>query len=253
MIWFACKKCKKTLGRPESSAGVMVFCDCGQSTMVPWESSTAPGELSAQQAPNVPRLEPLVFEPWRSTAPVDASSPPAAPPPLMPRRLEVALPPSMAPGGRPRESKKLDPTRCFNHDVPQQLACRDCKLNFCADCVCKFQGDVVCGPCKNYRTKVMQRTGSAGLFAVSCLLTAMVTAPLAFLLFSWIPNPAHRYYTALALLPQLAALVLGAVVLLRGHARQQILDWILSVSGIATAATVSIVFILLTWQAAKVL
>ena len=36
MIWFACKKCGKTQGRPESLAGTLVFCDCSFGIRVPW-------------------------------------------------------------------------------------------------------------------------------------------------------------------------------------------------------------------------
>ena len=42
MIWFSCNKCGKALGRPESSAGAFIFCDCGQGLTVPWDSTIAP-------------------------------------------------------------------------------------------------------------------------------------------------------------------------------------------------------------------
>ena len=53
MIWFSCPKCGKTHGRPENSAGTMVFCECGQGNRVPWESTVA------EPPPQVPALSSL--------------------------------------------------------------------------------------------------------------------------------------------------------------------------------------------------
>src|SRR5437588_8008736 len=75
MIWFTCKKCGKTHGRAENSAGSMIFCDCGHGSLVPWES-TAPEPAAAPVAgvPKVPDLAPLQFDP------VQMPLPPGVPP-----------------------------------------------------------------------------------------------------------------------------------------------------------------------------
>ena len=54
MIWFACKQCGKVHSRPESAAGAMVFCDCGQGCIVPWESTAPEPEAEAE-----PEAEPV--------------------------------------------------------------------------------------------------------------------------------------------------------------------------------------------------
>src|SRR5438876_4072272 len=87
MISFTCKQCGKVHTRPESAAGTMIFCTCGQGTRVPWESTAADPGSAAEAAPMVevepvapdlagPRLEPITFDagavpatPGRSTAP----------------------------------------------------------------------------------------------------------------------------------------------------------------------------------------
>src|SRR5438445_10151506 len=39
MIWFACRQCDTRQGRPDEEAGTLIFCKCGTSNRVPWESS----------------------------------------------------------------------------------------------------------------------------------------------------------------------------------------------------------------------
>ena len=65
MIWFTCKKCGKTHGRTETSAGTMVFCECGNGNTVPWESTAAPPAVApvVAEAPRVPDLAPIQFDP----------------------------------------------------------------------------------------------------------------------------------------------------------------------------------------------
>ena len=41
MIWFTCKKCGKTHNRPDTAAGTMIFCACGNGNTVPWESTAS--------------------------------------------------------------------------------------------------------------------------------------------------------------------------------------------------------------------
>src|SRR5271156_2827409 len=86
MIWFTCKKCGKSHGRGESSAGTMIFCDCGHGNTVPWESTAAePAPVAVVAAPRVPDLAPIQFDPVlapATPASPNASAYPVAPPPV---------------------------------------------------------------------------------------------------------------------------------------------------------------------------
>src|ERR687892_749265 len=57
MIAFACKKCGQRHSRPDSQAGSMVFCDCGQGNRVPWTSTAVPDAVAVPDAEPVPREE----------------------------------------------------------------------------------------------------------------------------------------------------------------------------------------------------
>src|SRR5438105_12622885 len=85
MIWFSCSKCQKTLGRPESSVGALVFCDCGQGNAVPWDSTAAaPAEpLPAEVLP--PQPPPLRPVPVGEEQIPVARRPGPPPPPPLPR------------------------------------------------------------------------------------------------------------------------------------------------------------------------
>src|SRR5271169_2112243 len=98
MIWFTCKKCGKTHGRADNSAGTMIFCDCGAGNTVPWESTTAEpaAPLPVASAPRAPDLAPMQFEPGTSTG-----GPPATYPPPPPK-------PSSYPVGQPDKPPRLD-------------------------------------------------------------------------------------------------------------------------------------------------
>src|SRR5271165_6423543 len=120
MIWFTCKQCGKTHGRPETAIGATIFCDCGIGVVVPWESTiaepVAPPPVPDQ--PLVPTLEPVVFEPN------SGKDPPR--PAQIRKRVRIG----------PRDSN-----HCFNHEeVPRQTACGDCNESFCADCLVSFEG-----------------------------------------------------------------------------------------------------------------
>jgi hypothetical protein len=132
MIWYACKKCGKQHGRPESAAGTLVFCECGHGNRVPWSSTTA--------EPEVPEAEPVLLPrplPRRRPAvPLPADEPP-------PRTPELARPRRRVP-----EFRKVNPAYCFNHDeTPSEKTCADCQVAFCAACVVELNGQAVCGPC----------------------------------------------------------------------------------------------------------
>src|SRR5438045_2911704 len=77
MIWFHCKKCGKTHSRPDNSAGTLIFCDCGSGNTVPWESTAAEpaNPPPAVEAPRVPDLAPIQFEPVKGV-----HAPPSAEP-----------------------------------------------------------------------------------------------------------------------------------------------------------------------------
>ncbi len=129
MIWYICKGCGKKQKRPPEAAGTLVFCTCGQSNRVPWDSTTDP---EPDFAPPVPRR-------GRATPDLDD------------RREEQRSP-------RRSEPRRRNPASCLNHDdVAPEHNCADCGERFCPRCVVAFQGVLLCGPCKNYRVRGLQR------------------------------------------------------------------------------------------------
>src|SRR5579864_2903560 len=168
MIWFSCKQCGKVQGRPENSAGTLIFCDCGQGNTVPWESTAAvPDAVPALPVPAMPagpKLEPLSFDPG-------TSPPPLPQPPLpVPRSRLRRRPPRLRP----------DPNFCLNHEgVRSQKTCSACEEAFCSDCVMEFQGAIYCGPCKNHHLRELQKPPRISGLALSSLILAFLTGPLA--------------------------------------------------------------------------
>src|SRR5438132_8967068 len=149
MIWFACKQCGKTHGRPESSVGTTIFCECGQGNLVPWEST----------APEPPRIE---AEPAAAAPPAPPPAPLPFPAPAAPRLEPVTFeksPPPSIPVARPRgrgARVRPDPNFCLQHPTtPSKSPCADCREGFCADCLVTFQGESLCGPCKNFRVRLL--------------------------------------------------------------------------------------------------
>lgn len=192
MIWFSCKQCSKVHGRPESSIGATIFCDCGQGIVVPWDSTAAepppPPAIPVEEMPPPIKLEPVAF---------DAAPP--KPPPVRARK-------------RPRVGAR-DPRFCFNHEeVPRQAACVDCGENFCLGCLVSFEGESLCGPCKNYRVRLMQKALPASGLAKLSLALALAVVPLALCL-SPLGRPGFPWGAVLSLVPQAAALVLGVLAL----------------------------------------
>src|SRR5438552_17123363 len=111
MIWFACRQCGKTQGRPDEEAGSLIFCHCGASNRVAWESTVeAPpqpvgwvesSKATEAQGADAPHSE-------GETIPFGDDSPRAR----TSRRAAV---------------RERNPAYCLNHqDVVKQQACVDC-------------------------------------------------------------------------------------------------------------------------------
>ena len=216
MIWFTCKKCNKSHGRPETSAGTMIFCECGQGNTVPWES-TASGPVAAPVAVPVPKgpdLEPIQFDP-----PPPAPLPPGASPPPPAKKPGSTYPSSKPPpiddeddrSYRRGRTEKRDPDYCFNHQRrPRVEVCADCEENFCADCLVKFQGVNLCAACKNFRARREEAPPATPTIATASLIISLIAGPLMMCLLIAKPgDTAMRVLSYLSLLPQLLALGLG--------------------------------------------
>lgn len=184
MIWFACKKCNKRLSRPESQSGAMIFCDCGQSQLVPW-SSTAP------EGPSAPPAMPRPSVP----VPPARSVPPARPSRPVPRRDSRDDPPLEIPDaarsldlpGPARKPTilfgKVNPNYCFQHDEARsEVTCALCSLPFCKNCVVTLRGETVCGACKNFQLASLGRPLRVHPGARLALGVALAGGPAAFLL-----------------------------------------------------------------------
>jgi len=151
MIWFRCKQCGKKQSRPEDQVGTLVFCPCGQSNRVPWESEAGAAEAA------VPQPFPKVW--------VDESS----------------APPRSAPSawGRPQPPPQPTPGFCFNHpDDPATHACDACLLEFCNGCHVQLAGQTLCGPCKNFRVLGRNRPAHVSGLAIIALVMGLVGGPI---------------------------------------------------------------------------
>lgn len=180
MIWFKCRQCDKTHGRADSAAGTMVFCECGQGNLVPWESTAAPAEPIADVG--VPTLEPLSFEP--------------------PERPDRPVP-----GRRASRRQRPDPNFCLNHETtPSQTTCADCGEAFCSDCVVEVEGRTLCGPCKNFLTRSWQQPPGVSGYALVSVVLALVAG-----LFAPLAMRSDSVTMWLALLVQGVAVVLGGL------------------------------------------
>jgi hypothetical protein len=231
MIWFACKQCGKTHGRPEHSIGAMIFCDCGQGLTVPWVS-TAPeppnaAALEAAQttpAAAAPTAEPLNFD---------------LPPPSRPRQPE--------PPPRSRRSRKgrgePDPTVCFNHDtLPKQHVCPECDLSFCNACVTTFRGRLLCGPCKNYEARLLQQAPRVSGWALTSFFVAFFTALFVF----WVGRGYWVLGTLLAL--QAFAVLAGVTALRRIDRDHRIGGRSQAITGIVLGALVAAVAVMVSFS-----
>ncbi|MBI3410391.1 MAG: DUF4190 domain-containing protein [Planctomycetes bacterium] len=241
MIWFACKQCAKVHGRAETAAGAMIFCECGQGMLVPWESTAPEPELPpiqvAATAPPPLKLEPVTFDPVKSSG-----TPLPSRPPLSDRGRP-------GPRRRPRLGPR-DPRYCFNHEeLLKEGACTDCGENFCSNCLVAFQGQTRCGPCKNYRVRGL-------LWPTPTSKLALASAFLAFVPAFFLIAPAHSsglwFLGTLAMVPQVIALVLGLLALRASERDPNLSGRALAFTGVIGSAVTSILIVLLTIYAPRV-
>lgn len=255
MIWFACKKCSKVHGRPESSAGAMIFCECGQSMNVPWESTAAePPMPTPVELPSTPTLDPLTFPSTSSGGSYDREAG---------QRRDRDYGRDRDDGrdfgrptrGRRRRKHVADPNICFNHDrTASKTVCRDCGLGFCEQCLVEFDGQSLCGPCKNFRVRQAQRPQETpGLAILALLGSLLATAPFFCLL------PIGRqsdvqlpYLGMLAIVPEIGALLAAFVVLSRLRKSGATAGRWLAFAAIAASAVISFLIGVVTIYGHKV-
>lgn len=255
MIWFACKQCGKTHGRPETSAGTMIFCECGQGLLVPWESTAVAPERpvdEAEAAPAAPTAGPPASE-------AEATPKPFAPPPaprLEPVTFENSSPPAI-PVARPRRPARAgrvrpDPNFCLQHPTtPSKSPCADCREGFCGDCLVSFQGETLCGPCKNFRVRLLDAPPRLSTMALVSVILALATGPLALCVLPLGRSTATFYLGLMALLPQLAALVLGVLGLREAEAGPKVAGWSLALTGVVAASGACVLTLLVTFLAPR--
>ena len=242
MIWYTCKQCGKTHGRPENSAGTMVFCECGTGNIVPWESTVAePVQpvVPVAEVPGVPELAPLTFEPTTSKG---GSSYPAG-----------GAPAAEPPRRRSRGERK-DPAFCFNHQhVARAAACDDCGESFCAECLVKFQGVSLCAACKNFRARSLETPPSnTTLASASVVISLMTGMPLAFCMSPFINQSGVSVLSLLALAPQLLALALAVRALYLSEKESKYTSQAMAITGIATASLTCLLTVLLNVYASRI-
>ena len=245
MIWFACKKCNKTHNRPETSAGTMIFCDCGLGLTVPWESSAAPPAVSPPTVvtPKVPDLAPIQFDPVTIEGPASSAASSSNSRPALPARED-----DEERSYRRGRTEKRDPEFCFNHQRrPKVDACAECGEVFCSDCLVRLQGALLCGPCKNFRARRQELPPAASSVATASLVISLIAGPLmmCLLLASSSDNSAMRVLSYLSLLLQVLALGLGLWAL---HDAQKVGkaggQWV-AVTGVAASALTCVLMVLL--------
>jgi hypothetical protein len=243
MIWFTCHKCGKTLGRPETSAGAFVFCDCGQGLTVPWDSTVeAPPQAPTVAAPPLPPMVPVPvgeekIPVARRPAQADAPPPPTA-----------ARPPEIDLDVRRREPTVRSRACCFNHqDRPVVLKCADCDEGFCTDCLVQFKGKTLCGPCKNFRLREPVRSGTLSGKALTGVILALCSAPLVMCVWPFGATSFVVLLCVLGLLAQMAAAALGVLALRETELNPKLAGRPLAITTVVTAglATVLTVFFVL--------
>jgi hypothetical protein len=229
MIWFDCKKCNKTLSRPETSAGALVFCDCGNSLRVPWESTAAPAAETYPLAMEEP-LAPVRFEMAQTPTTPSTSA-----------LDEVSMPRLR------RRTDEIDPDYCFNHpSEPKNAPCADCGLGFCRRCSTKFRGQTVCAPCKNYRTRLQQRRPETARWAVASFGVALIAAPVLLCLTPVLLGQRAAWITTLALLPLFFALGVGIWALVQIGRSSRRVGGNFALGGITLATTVVALLLMVT-------
>jgi hypothetical protein len=225
MIWFSCKKCDKTHGRPETAIGATIFCECGAGLIVPWESTAAepPAPAPLPDRPPPYKLDPVTFDP------VPAKP---GPPPLRARK-------------RSRMSQR-DPQFCFNHEhVSRHERCADCGESFCAACLVTFEGASLCGPCKNYRVKNLQRSLPPSNLSIVSLLVALATGAITVKLLMG-GQTGFPWWSLVALLPQGVVVTLAILALREAEKDPKIGGRALALTGLVSAAVTIVLIAVLT-------
>jgi hypothetical protein len=247
MIWFACKQCGKKHSRAESSIGTLIFCDCGQANTVPWESTVeAPPVV---ETPEVAQPAPLPLTPRMEPVPVGEERVPPRrrePEPPEPERPEPERR-SPRPGRRP-PPRRRDPRFCLNHEeTAMHKKCADCLDAFCTDCLVEFRGQTLCGPCKNFRARLLQRPPQVSGKALAAVLVGMLCLPLPLLLRLVVSDTDTTWLPLLALLPQLLALGLGVLALRETEINARVGGRSLAMTGVVTGAVTVVITFLLTF------
>lgn len=205
--------------------------------MVPWESTVAePAAPIPVVVPNMPQplhLEPVAFDP----------EPPL---PAPPRPTH----------GRSRKRVRAgprDPSVCFNHEaVPKQSICADCGESFCPACLVDFQKDRLCGPCKNYRVRVMQKPLPAPPLALASLWLSLGMGLVTFLLLPIGRSQGNPWWNLLALVPQMTALVLGFLAIRQIETDPKTGGRVLAFTGTLTAGVTAVLILMLTMYSPRV-
>ena len=202
MIRFLCSKCGNTLERPETAAGVAVFCDCGQGNVVPWSSTTTTPPTLGAALPTPPEPPPLLVIPISDEQiPVGRDSP-------GPRARDDT------PARERNRTEPRNPKACFNHqDRPGVDKCADCGEIFCGDCLIKFKGGMLCGPCKNFRLRKTRQTTTVSGKAVTAMILAMCCAPLVLCMVPMGISDVSMVIGAVALLGECVAMMFGGMAL----------------------------------------
>lgn len=220
MIYFRCKQCGKSLERPPAAAGSLVFCECGQGTRVPWESTDPPlASLAEEEA--------------------DATVPPS----VIPIAEEREADPEYA--RYPRVIPQRDPHSCFNHpEADADQTCAACGLGFCAACVVRWRGETLCGPCKNFKIARLQRPPRLSVLALSALLAAVLTSPVGLCLTMMTAGMKAPAFIAIGVsaIPPLLSLVLGGAALHQVENNPNLTGRSLAMTAVVAAA-VSVILI----------
>jgi hypothetical protein len=238
MIWFSCTKCGRALGRAETSAGVVVFCDCGQGNVVPWESTiAAPAQLPtipAQRAIERPDAEP----PLLRAVPVGEEQIPVV------RRAQARAADDAGERRGHHQDVPRDPKACFSHqDRLGQEKCADCGENFCGDCLVKLKGIPLCGPCKNFRLRQNNRPFTLSIKAVVGVILALCCAPIVMCLLPVGVNETSVVFAVMALVGQLAAMLLGALALRETEKNPRLTGRSLAITTLLTGALGSLMIV----------
>lgn len=224
MIWFECTKCGKKHGRPETSIGTLVFCDCGQGNTVPWESTVEPPTVTAQPVELPETLPPVLPVP--------------GPPRLEPVPVgEERLPAREQPRQRTRgQGRVRNPSFCFNHtDLPSEYTCVECEERFCSNCIVHFQNNVYCGPCKNVVIRRETRPPKISLLALFSLIAGLVLGPTGFCVIGFQMGTGFLPGIILAILLQLGALGLGMLAVYKMEQDPHLMGKSLAMTGMLSA------------------